>query len=205
MAKYRSMTTFFATILSTFMILGGCATLDVTQPHQLKASTAKISAIVAIQAGEEMLQDAFKDQAESIINGASVKLFNKVILLPPEDDNQSPEGISAVYGADYIIKIQLDDLNMNGHLNPIWFASIPMFFFKSYAPIVTFETTATLTGVLFNGRTGAQIAQKKVSSTSTDHFSPRNRQDNVAKLRFRTINNATAILLEDFQAKLATP
>lgn len=181
----------------TFILFGGCATLEVTPPYQLKTVDTRMPVTVAIDATGERLREAFNDPKESAVNAASGRLFEKVMLLPDEARLKTPAEIKAAYGADFVLKVNIADVNVHGDLNPLWFATIPLFFFKPLTPIVTFESTVTLNGGVLDAQTGAVISQREVSKSSTDHFSPVKPEDNVRKLTTRSINGALATLLEE--------
>ena len=191
-----------ALFLLTLLLLGGCATLDVTPQRQLKTSEVKLPVTVAIQTTGERLRDAFNDPAESAIKAASGKLFNNVLLLPADMRFKTPAEIKTTYGADYILTIQLTDVNVHGSLNPLWFATIPLLIFKPLAPIVTFESTVTLDCIALDVNTGATLVLREVSETSTDHFSPKDPQEKVRKLTTRSLNGALVTVLEELKEKL---
>lgn len=185
------------------LMFGGCATLDVTPPYKLKTVEAVLPVTVAINATGERLRDALSDPSESAMIAASGKLFEKVILLPVEMRFKPTEEIKKAYKADYILSIQLTDVNVHGDLNPIWFASIPIFFFKPLTPIITFDATASLDCTVLEVKTGSIVLQREVSASSTDHFSPVNPREKVRNLTTRSINGALAISLEELSGKIS--
>jgi hypothetical protein len=175
----------------------------VTPRQPLTPSVARQPATLGVLVSGERLRDALSDPEESVITAASGKLFDRVVILPPEARQKTAGELLTSYGADYVAAINISDVNVDGNLNPYWFASLPLFFFKPFAPIVTFEASASLEGTFRDARTGAIILQKEVSATVTDHFSPRDPQAKVRKLIARGINNAMAGLLGDFQQQVA--
>lgn len=183
-------------------VLGGCATLAVTPLEKPQPTAVSRPTKVAVQAVGERLREALSDPTESVVVTTSGKLFDTVVLLPPEARLATPADVRTTYGADYLLSTNISDVTVNGKLNPIWFATIPIFFFKPLAPIVTFEATVTLDAAIRDTRTGAVVVQRQVSESSTDHFSPIDPQEKVQKLIGRSINNALFSFLEDFQAKL---
>ncbi len=189
-------------ILMLSMVLGGCATLDVTPRQQVDPAMKKKPVVVGVEAAGLRLQEALNDSRESAIAATSGTLFDKVIMLPPEARMKTPQDIRTEYGADYLMSLTINDINVDGKLNPIWFASIPLFFFKPYAPIVTFETVVTLDSTVRDTRTGAVVMQKQSSEVTTDHFSPKEPQDKVRKLIGRGINNSVVGLLEELNGKV---
>ncbi|HEY6008663.1 MAG TPA: hypothetical protein VIU40_10110, partial [Geobacteraceae bacterium] len=84
------------------------------------------------------------------------------------------------------------------------FASIPLLFFKPYAPIVTFEAVVTLEATVRDARTGAVVLQREITEVATDHFSPMEPQAKVRKLISRGINNAFVTMLDELRGKLPT-
>ena len=184
-------------LLATF-VLGGCATLAVTPKQALKPSKGVQPVNVGIRATGERLREAFSDPAESAVAAASGTLFRKVVLLPPGTGIKAPAD-----GTDYVVNVSISDISVNGNLNPIWFASIPILFFKPFTPIVTFEAVVTLDTTLSDAHSGTVVAQRQVTETATDHFSPRNPQPKVRKLISLCINNALVTTLEEFQGKMA--
>lgn len=191
------------TILSVAVLMGigGCATLNVTPQHQIITSKRVLPSTVVVKATGERFREAFNDSTESIIKSASGNLFRQVIFLPEEMRNKSAEEIKGAYKADYIISLQLNDINVHGDLNPIWFASIPLFFFKPLTPIVTFDATVTVDYTVYDVKTGVNLLQKEVSVSSTDHFSPINPEEKVRKLISRSINSAVATILEELNGR----
>lgn len=188
----------------TAFVLGGCATLAVTPLQTPKPTAVSRPVNLGIQAFGERLRDALSDPTDSVVATTSGKLFDKVVLLPPEARLASPAQVRSTYGADYLLTTNISDVTVDGKLNPIWFATIPILFFKPLAPIVTFEATVTLDATIRDTASGAVLVQRQVSESSTDHYSPIDPQEKVQKLIGRSINNALLTLLEEFQAKLPT-
>lgn len=184
------------------MTASGCATLAVTPVKSAKTTTARPVKVGIVTAGGP-IRDALNDPSESAMKTASGKLFDSVILLPQEAQFQDAAAIRAAYGTDYIITSTISDLSVGGDLNPLWFASLPLLFFKPYAPIVTFEADITLDHSIKDSRTGIVVLNRQISETATDHFSPIGPQEKVRKLMGRSINNGFIVLLEDLNGKLA--
>jgi hypothetical protein len=185
------------------VMFSGCATLTVTPLQRPQASTALQPVTLGILASGERLSESLKDPDDSVVKVASGTLFERVVILPPEARFKTVEELLTLYSADYVATINISDINVNGNLNPYWFVSLPLFLFKPYAPIVTFEATASLESTLRDTRSGTVIMQKEVSATVTDHFSPMGPQIKVRKLVSRGINNALSGLLVDYQAKIS--
>jgi hypothetical protein len=185
------------------VFLSGCATLSVTPLQHPQASAARQPVTLGILASGVRLRESLNDPDQSIVKEASGTLFERVIVLPPEARFKSAEELRASYGADYVATVNISDINVNGNLNPYWFASLPLFFFKPYAPIVTYEATASLESTLRETRSGAVVMQKEVDATVTDHFSPKDPQAKVRGLISRGINNAMVGLMGDFQQKIS--
>jgi hypothetical protein len=200
--RMRSCRVMVAT-LGGAIFLGGCATLSVTPLQHPKPAAARQPVTLGILAAGERLRESLSDPDDSVVKEASGTLFERVIVLPPEARFKSAEELLASYGTDYVAAINISDVNVNGNLNPYWFVSLPLFFFKPLAPIVTFEATASLESTLRETRSGTVILQKEVSATVTDHFSPMEPQVKVRKLISLGINNAMVGLFGDFQQKIA--
>jgi len=139
----------------------------------------------------------------SVVKSATGTLFEKVTLLPPDSRFQQPAEVMAAYGTDYILSVGIGDISVMGDLNPYWFASIPLLFFKVYAPIVTFEPTVSLDVTLRDARSGSILMQKQVSESSSDHYSPSNPSDKVRGLISLTINNALVSIMRESQTSIA--
>lgn len=207
------------------LLFTGCATLDVTQKKvfdqagekqpvtlAIQASgdgrpdahdTSKNPVVIGIEVASERLIDALDTSEGSIIKASSGKLFEKVLLLPKESEAMQLNEIKSAYGADYILSVVIGDVTVKHNLNPLWFASFPMLFFKMYAPIVTFQPTVSLDTKLRDTVTGAVLMQKQVKETSTDHFAPKNPRPEVRKLISLTINNALVSIMRDAQLSVA--
>jgi hypothetical protein len=208
------------------MLFTGCATLDVTQKKTLATTgekqpvtlgiqasgdgrqdahdTSKNPAVIGIEVAGERLIDALDTSEGSIVKTASGKLFEKVLLLPNESEAMQLNEIKLAYKVDYIMSVVIGDVTVSHNLNPIWFASFPMLFFKMYAPIVTFQPRVTLNVKLRDAATGAVLMQKQVMETSTDHFAPKNPRPDVRKLISLTINNAMVSIMLEAQQSIAT-
>jgi len=207
------------------LFVTGCATLDVTQKNVLDSTrekqpvtlgvqasgdgrqdahdTSKNPAVIGIEVAGESLLDALDKSEDSIIKAASGKLFEKVLLLPKESAAMQLNEIKLAYGADYILSVVIGDVTVKHNLNPLWFASFPLLFFKMYAPIVTFQPTVSLAVKLRDAATGAVLMQKQVIETSTDHFPPKNPRPEVRKLISLTINNALVPIMHEAQQSIA--
>jgi len=207
------------------LFVTGCATLDVTQKkafdpagekqpvtlgiqaagdgRQDAHDTSKNPAVIGIEVASERLLDALDTSEGSIIKASSGKLFEKVLLLPKESEAMQLNKIKSAYSADYILSVVIGDVTVKHNLNPLWFASFPMLFFKMYAPIVTFQPEVSLDVKLRDAATGAVLMQKQVLETSTDHFAPKNPRPEVRKLISLTINNAMVSIMRDAQQSVA--
>jgi hypothetical protein len=192
-----------AVILAGAVLLGGCATLTITPRQQVNAAAVKQPVSVGVQVTGERLTEALSNPEDSATRAATGKLFDKVIVLGKDTRGKSPAELQAAYGTDYILTGNLADISVSGNLNPYWFISFPLLFFKPFTPIVTFEAVVTVEGTLRDARTGAVILQREMSSVATDHYSPINPQEKVRKLIARGINNAFVSLLEEAQQKIA--
>jgi len=192
-----------AMLLAGSLVLNGCATLDVTPPQPVKRTATKQPVNVGIQAVGERLREALNDPQESAVTATSGVLFNKVALLPNDARSKTPTEIQTAFGSDYVLSSNLTDITVSGNLNPLWFASIPLLFFKPYAPIVTFEATVSLEGTVLDTRTGKVVFQKEMSALVVDHYSPIEPQAKVRKLIGRGINNAFISMLEETQQKVS--
>jgi hypothetical protein len=181
----------------------GCATLDVTPKKDLAPATGKQPVTIGIQASGDRRREVLRDTESSVVKSATGSLFDKVILLPPDTRFQQPADVLASYGTDYILAIGIGDISVNGDLNPIWFASLPLLFFKIYTPIVTFEPTVSLDVILRDARSGAILIQKQVSESSADHYSPSNPSEKVRQLISMTINNALVSIMRESQTSIA--
>ena len=193
----------YGVLLLAAFALSGCATLSVTPLQDIPATATKQPASIGIQVTGERLLEALNDPAESAATAASGKLFNKVTVLPPDAQGKTPAELLSRYGVDYVMTTTLNDVNIHGDLNPIWFISIPLVFFKPLAPIVTFESVVTLDSTVQDTHSGAVILKRQVSAVTTDHFSPINPQAKVRKLAARAINNAFVDLLTETKLKVA--
>jgi len=207
------------------LFVTGCATLDVTQKNALDTTgerqpvtlgvqasgdgrqdvhdTSKNPAVIGIEVAGESLLDALDKSEDSVIKAASGKLFEKVLLLPKESAAMQLKEIKSAYGADYVLSVVIGDVTVKHNLNPIWFASFPMLFFKMYAPIVTFQPNVTLDVKLRDAATGAVLMEKRVVETSTDHFPPKNPRPEVRRLISLTINNALVSIMRESQQSIA--
>lgn len=212
-------------IAGLLLAVTGCATLDVTQKNALDMTgekqpvtlgvqasgdgrqdahdTSKNPAVIGIEVAGESLLDALDKSEDSIIKTATGRLFEKVLLLPKESAAMQPSEIKLAYGADYILSVVIGDVTVKHNLNPLWFASFPMLFFKMYAPIVTFQPTVSLDVKLRDATTGVVLMQKQVIETSTDHFPPKNPRPEVRKLISLTINNALVSIMRESQQSIA--
>ena len=207
------------------LFFAGCATLDVTQKKTFDSTgekqpvtlgiqasgdgrqdahdTTKNPVIIGIEVAGESLLDALDTSEGSIIKAASGKLFEKVLLLPKESEAMQQNQIQSAYKVDYIMSVVIGDVTVKHNLNPLWFASFPMLFFKMYAPIVTFQPEVSLQVKLSDAATGVTLMQKHVRETSTDHFAPKNPRPKVRKLISLTINNALVSIMRVAQQSVA--
>lgn len=201
MLKQR--TILLALALFGVLLLGGCATLKVTPAQTLPTDAVAQPVKVGVQLAGDRLRDAVSEPSGSVITAASGTLFRDVVLLAPETRSQTPQEIQATQGVDYILSVNISDVMVNGNLNPIWFASLPLLFFKPYAPIVTFEATVTLESSLVDAHSGTVVMQREITETATDHFSPVNPGEKVRTLISRGINNAIVQLLDESRRKVA--
>jgi len=185
------------------LLFTGCATLDVTSKKTLTPATAKQSVTLGLQAAGDRLQEVVNDPESSPVKAASGQLFDKVTLLPKESKFMQPREIQAAYGVDYILAVGISDISVSGDLNPYWFASLPMLFFKIYAPIVTFQPGVALDVTLRDAATGTVLMQKQVMEASSDHYAPNDPGPKVRKLISLTINNAMVTIMADAQKSIA--
>jgi len=192
-----------AALLCMLFVAAGCATLSVTDRKELEPAGAKQQVNLGVLAGGERLREVINDPAGSVVKSSAGTMFEKVTILPNETRFQQPADVLASHGTDYILSVGLGDINVMGNLNPIWFASLPILFFKVYTPIVTFEPTVTLEVTLRDARSGAMLIQKQVNESSSDHYSPYNPSDKVRNLVALTINNALVSILRDSQTSIA--
>lgn len=190
-------------LLAGSLLLGGCATLSVTPPQEVSKTAVKQQVNIGIQVQGDRLNEALSNPQESAAIVTTGKLFNKVSLLPKDANSKTPAEIQSAFGTDYILTGTLNDISVNGNLNPLWFASIPMFFFRPYASIVTFEAYVSIESSLLETKTGNVVFKKITSATVTDHFSPIEPQEKVRKLVERGINNAFITVLEETNQKIA--
>ena len=181
----------------------GCATLAVTDKKELAPAGAKQEVNLGIQASGDRLREVLKNPEGSVVKSATGTLFDKITLLPPDARFQQPSEVLAAHGTDYILSVGIGDISVMGDLNPLWFVSLPILFFKIYAPIVTFEPTVSLDVTLRDARSGAILIQKQVSETSSDHYSPSNPSEKVRNLISLTINNSLVSILRETQTSIA--
>lgn len=185
------------------MSITGCATLAVTDRKALSPATGKQPVTLGIIANGERLVQNLDNRQQSLLAAANGTLFDKVMMLPPAARHQLPAEVLAAHGTDYLLTMGISDISVNGGLNPIWFASFPLLFFKVYAPIVTFQPTVSLDMMLQDARTGAFLAKRQITEVSSDHFSPANPSDKVRGLVDLTINNALVSMLQESQQSIA--
>jgi hypothetical protein len=196
-------------IFVKFMFVGlllfvtGCATLEVTQKKAFDPGGEKQPVTLGIQASGDRLIEVLDSADGSIVKAASGQLFDKVILLPKETKFKQAKEIQSAYAVDYILSVAIGDISVSGDLNPLWFASVPLLFFKVYAPIVTFQPGVSLDVSLRDAATGDVLIQKQVMETSSDHYAPNNPSPQVRKLISLTINNALVSILRDTQKGVA--
>ena len=151
------------TVLAGLIALfSGCATLEVTSKKDLTPVVEKQAVTLGIQALGDRLTDTISDPQSSIIRAASGQLFDKVILLPKEARFKQPQEIMAATGVDYILSLGIGDISVSADLNPIWFASLPLFVFKIYTPIVTFQPGVAIDVTLRDARTGTVLIQSRL-------------------------------------------
>ena len=184
-------------------LFAGCATLDVTEKKALAPAGEKQPVILGVQAAGDRLVEAIDSADGSMLKAASGQLFDKVILLPRESKFQQPQEIKAAHGVDYILSVGISDISVSGDLNPLWFASLPILFFKVYAPIVTFQPGVALDVAVRDAATGAVLLHKQVMESSSDHYAPSDPGPEVKKLISLTINNALVSVLSETQQSVA--
>lgn len=185
------------------LLFAGCATLDVTEKKTLSPAGEKQPVVLGIQAAGDRLIGSLDSADGSLLKAASGQLFDKVILLPGESKFLQPQEIKKAHGVDYILSVGIGDINVNGELNPLWIASLPILFFKIYAPIVTFQPGISLDVALRDAATGTILVQKQVMEASSDHFAPNKPGPKVNKLVSLTINNALVEIMRDAQQNVA--
>lgn len=188
---------------SLLMTVTGCATLTVTERKVLTPATEKQQVHLGVQATGDRLQEALTDADGQLVKIASGQLFDKVTLLPKESKFMQPTEMKAVYGVDYVLAVGISDISVNGDLNPYWFASLPLLFFKIYTPIVSFEPGISLDVTLRDAASGAALMQKQVMESSSDHYAPSNPGPKVRKLISLTISNALVSIMRDSQLSIA--
>ncbi len=188
-------------LLFLLVAASGCATLHVTDRKELEPAGARQGVNLGIQASGDRLREVLNEG--SVVKGATGPMFDKITLLPPDSRFQQPADVLAAHGTDYILSVGIGDISVTGDLNPYWFASLPILFFKIYAPIVTFEPTVSLDVTLRDARSGAILIQKQVSESSSDHYSPSNPSEKVRGLISLTINNALVSILRETQTSIA--
>jgi len=185
------------------MLFAGCATLEVTPKNLLAPATEKQAVTLGIQASGERLIESLNDPESSLVKISTDKLFDKVVLLPKGSKFMQPKEIQSAHGVDYILSLAIEDISVSGDLNPIWFATLPLFVFKIYTPIVTFQPGVAIDTTLTDARSGAVLIQKQVMETSSDHFAPSDPTPKIRKLIALTINNALVAILRDAQLSIA--
>jgi hypothetical protein len=185
------------------LFLAGCATLKVTDKKELAPAGAKQPVTLGIQATGDRLVEVLDAAEGSIVKAASGQLFDKVVLLPKESRFKQAKEIHSTYAVDYILSIGIGDISVSGDLNPYWFASLPLLFFKVYAPIVTFQPGVSLDVTLRDAASGTLMIQKQVMEASSDHYAPNDPSPKVRKLISMTINNALVSIMRDTQQSVA--
>jgi hypothetical protein len=203
MTNLKNRNLLFYLLLSGVILLGGCATLDVSPDKILAPATAKQPVVLGIQASGERLQAVLKDADGALATMATGTLFDKVLLLPVESKHQQPAEIATVHGVDYILYVGISDISVSGDLNPIWFFSMPLLVFKPFTPIVTFQPTIVIEASLKDARSGAVIMNKELMESATDHFSPMNPGEKVRGLISRTLRNSLVTAMRDAQSSIA--
>lgn len=185
------------------MLLAGCATLDVTPKKSITPAVEKQNVTLGVEAAGDMLIGALDAPEGSIVKSASGRLFDKVVLLPQKSKFMQPKELQAAYNVDYILSVGIGDISVNAGLNPVWFATFPVLFFKILTPIVTFEPGVAIDVTLRDAQTGVVMMQKQVMETSSDHYSPTDPGPKVRKLILLTINNAIVSIMQDAQQNIA--
>lgn len=185
------------------LLFTGCATLEVTPRKALAPAGEKQPVTLGVQAAGDRLMESLDSADGSILKAASGQLFDKVILLPRETKFLQPQEIKKNHGVDYILSIGIGDISVSGDLNPLWFASLPILFFKVYAPIVTFQPGVSLDVALRDAATGSVLLHKQVMEASSDHYAPSNPGPAVKKLISLTINNALVGVMREVQQSVA--
>lgn len=185
-----------AASLALLLILSGCATLEVSPRLLPDPAPVKSPLKLGVQPASERVRTLLAP-GDSPIMAALSHRYGKVVLLPPSSRLDTLETIRSTHDVDRLLTVGVNDFTVNGSLNPLWFASIPLLFFKPYAPIVTFDAVVMLDGVVRELPSGKVLFQKEVSERVTDHFSPRNPQDRVQELIDRGVNNAMVSLLRE--------
>ena len=185
------------------LLLTGCASLEVTGRKTLTPATDKQGVTLGVLAVGDRLQEALNDTESPLVKTASGQLFDKVTLLPKESKFMQPGEMKATYGVDYVLSVAIGDISVSGDLNPYWFASLPLLFFKVYAPIVTFQPGVALDVTLRDAASGAVLLQKQVMEASVDHYAPSEPGPKVRKLISLTISNALVSIMRDAQLSIA--
>lgn len=185
------------------LLLTGCATLEVTPRKALEPATAKQPVTLGVLALGDRLQEVANDAATSPVRAGSGSLFASVSLLPKEARFKPASELQTTYGVDYLLTVAIDDIGVSGNLNPYWIASMPLLFFKIYAPIVTFEPGVSLDATLVDLRSGQLLMHKQVLETATDYYAPADPAPKVRKLISLTIGNALVGVMRDAQTAIA--
>lgn len=203
MASIRLSRLMVAPVIAAMFFVGGCATLEVTPRQSIKPVAAKVPVKIGIETSGDRIRALLDNPDESIAVAASGMMFDKVVLLPGKARFQQPTEIFAEHGVDYILQAQIADLQANGRLNPIFFPSILLFFFKPLTPMVTYESSIVLSAALIDARTGAVLYQKEIVETATDHYSPVDPHEKVKKLIALSIHNALVKIFSDLPGAIA--
>ena len=181
--------------------LVGCATLKVTPLKEVQP-VQKQPVKVGIQVRGDRLHEALTDTDGTALKAVSGKLFENVLLLPADTLLRDPAEAGLSPGVDYVLTSTISDVSVNGNLNPLWFATIPLLVFKPFTPIITFESVVTLDHSIRDVRTGKEIIHRQLTEVATDHYSPVNPQEKVRALVGRAINNDFVAILEELHGKI---
>src|SRR5512138_1490568 len=118
------------TLVSLLFAASGCATLEVTPKKSLTPAGDKQAVTLGIQASGDRLREVLQDPETALVKTAATGMFDKVTMLPPDARFMQPADVRTAYGTDYILSVSIGDISVNGDLNPYWFLSLPIVFFK---------------------------------------------------------------------------
>ncbi len=192
-----------ALVLCCGLMFAGCATLAVTEDPAPKIPEKPIQAKLGVHVTGEALKRAFADPDRRKLGLGPDQYFTDVILLPPDTRYIAPQDILDQFGVDLILQLQIADTKSSAALNPLFFAGIPLMYFMTYTPIMTYESTVTIEANLRDARTGRLLWAKTNPTLATDHFSPIGPEEKVAGLAQRGLYNAVVKVFDTLKQELA--